>query len=44
MEKNLVKFYGLELPWVVVKELTVEIIYEAIQAYMDASPNGYSFG
>lgn len=41
MAKNGFKFYGPGLPWIIVKELTVETIHEAIQGYMDASPNGY---
>lgn len=41
MAKDRVNFYGPGLPWVIVKELTVETIHEAIQGYMDACPNGY---
>lgn len=41
MAKNRVNFYGPGLPWIIVKELTVETIHEAIQGYMDRSPNGY---
>lgn len=43
MAKDQVNFYGPGLPWIIiiVKELTVEIIHEAIQGYMDTSPNGY---
>ena len=41
MSKDQVNFYGPGLPWIIVKELTVEIIYEAIQGYMNDSPNGY---
>ena len=41
MAKDRVKFYGPGLPWIIVKELTVETIHEAIQAYMDDCPNGY---
>lgn len=35
MAKDLVKFYSPGLPWIIVKELTVETINEAIQGYMD---------
>ena len=41
MAKDRVKFYGPGLPWIIVKELTVETIHDAIQGYMDACPNGY---
>ena len=41
MSKDRVKFYGPGLPWIIVKELTVETIHEAIQGYMDDCPNGY---
>ena len=41
MSKDRVKFYGPGLPWIIVKELTVETIHDAIQGYMDESPNGY---
>lgn len=41
MAKDQVNFYGPGLPWIIVKELTVETIHEAIQGYMDDSPNGY---
>lgn len=41
MAKDRVKFYGPGLPWIIVKELTVETIHEAIQGYMDDCPNGY---
>lgn len=41
MEKDNVNFYGPGLPWIIVQKLTVETIHEAIQAYMDDSPNGY---
>ncbi len=41
MEKDKVNFYGPGLPWIIVKELTVENIQEAIQGYMDDGPNGY---
>ena len=41
MAKDRVKFYGPGLPWIIVKELTVETIHDAIQGYMDESPNGY---
>jgi len=41
MAKDQVNFYGPGLPWIIVKELTVENIYEAIQGYMDDCPNGY---
>jgi hypothetical protein len=41
MAKNQVNFYGPGLPWIIVKELTVETIHEAIQGYMDDCPNGY---
>ena len=41
MTKIQSNFYGPGLPWVIVKELTPEIINEAIQGYMDSCPNGY---
>ena len=41
MAKDGLKFYSPGLPWIIVKELTVEIIHDAIQGYMDESPNGY---
>lgn len=41
MEKDNMNFYSPGLPWVIVQKLTVETIHEAIQAYMDDSPNGY---
>ena len=41
MVKDQVNFYGPGLPWIIVKELTVETIHEAIQGYMDDCPNGY---
>ncbi len=41
MAKDRVKFYGPGLPWIIVKELTVETIHDAIQGYMDDCPNGY---
>ena len=41
MTKDRVNFYGPGLHWIIVKKLTIEIIYEAIQGYMDARPNGY---
>ena len=41
MAKDRVNFYGPGLPWIIVKELTVETIHEAIQGFMDDSPNGY---
>jgi hypothetical protein len=41
MEKDEVNFWKPCLPWVIVKKLTREIIYEAIHAYKDARPNGY---
>ena len=41
MAKDQVNFYGPGLPWLIVKELTVETIHEAIQGYMDDCPNGY---
>lgn len=41
MEKDQVNFYGPGLPWIIVKELTVETIHEVIQGYMDDCPNGY---
>ena len=41
MAKDQVNFYGPGLPWIIVKELTVETIHEAIQGYMDDRPNGY---
>ena len=41
MAKDRVNFYGPGLPWIIVKELTVETIHEAIQGYMDDCPNGY---
>ena len=41
MAKDRVNFYGPGLPWIIVKELTVETIHDAIQGYMDESPNGY---
>jgi hypothetical protein len=41
MAKDQVNFYGPGLPWIIVKELTVETIHEAIQGYMDDCPNGY---
>jgi hypothetical protein len=41
MTKDQVDFYGPGLPWIFVKELTVETIHEAIQGYMDDCPNGY---
>lgn len=41
MEKDKVNCQGPGLPWIIVKELTVETIHEAIQAYMEAKPNGY---
>ena len=41
MAKDQVKFYGPGLPWIIVTELTVETIHEAIQGYMDDCPNGY---
>ena len=31
MAKDQVNFYGLGLPWVIVKELTIKIIHEPIQ-------------
>ena len=41
MAKDKSNFYGPGLPWVIVKELTPEIINEAIQGYMDSDPSGY---
>lgn len=41
MSKDRVNFYGPGLPWIIVKELTVETIHDAIQGYMDDCPNGY---
>ena len=41
IEKDEVNFWEPGLPWVIVQKLTKEIIYEAIQAYKDARPNGY---
>lgn len=41
MAKDQLNFYGPGLPWIIVKELTVEIIHEAIKGYMEACPNGY---
>jgi len=41
MTKDQVNFYGPGLPWIIVKELTVETIHEAIQGYIDDCPNGY---
>ena len=41
MAKERVNFYGPGLPWIIVKELTVETIHDAIQGYMDDCPNGY---
>ncbi len=41
MAKDQVNCYGPGLPWIIVKELTVETIHEAIQGYMDDCPNGY---
>ena len=41
MTKDQVNFYGPGLPWIIVKELTFEIIHEAIQNYMDDCPNGF---
>lgn len=41
MAKDRVKFYGPGLPWIIVNELTVETIHDAIQGYMDDCPNGY---
>jgi len=41
MAKDRVNFYGPGLPWIIVKELTVETINDAIQGYMDDCPNGY---
>jgi hypothetical protein len=41
MAKDQVNFYGPGLPWIIVKKLTLEIIHEAIQGYIKASPNGY---
>ena len=41
MVKDQVNFYGPGLPWIIVKELTIETIHEAIQGYMDDCPNGY---
>ena len=35
MNKDGVTFYGPGLPWIIVKELTVETIHDAIQGYMD---------
>lgn len=39
MAKDQVNFYGPGLPWIIVKELTVETIHDAIQG--DDCPNGY---
>ena len=41
MEKDKVNFYGPGLPWIIVQELTKEIIQEAIKAYIDDKPEGY---
>ena len=41
MEKDKVNFYGPGLPWIIVQKLTKDIIYEAIKAYIDDSPDGY---
>lgn len=41
MSKDKTNFYKPGLPWIIVKELTIEIIHEAIQAYMADRPNGY---
>lgn len=41
MAKDRVNFYGPGLPWIIVKELTVEIIHEAIKGYMEDGRNGY---
>lgn len=41
MAKDGLNFYSPGLRWIIVKKLTVEIINEAIQGYMDDCPNGY---
>ena len=41
MAKDRVNFYGPGLPWIIVKELTVKTIHEAMQGYMDDCPNDY---
>ena len=41
MEKDKVNFYKPGLPWIIVQKLTMEIIYEAIEAYMNDQPDGY---
>lgn len=41
MAKFQTNFYGPGLPWIIVRELTEKIIYEAITAYFEKRPNGY---
>ena len=41
MEEKKVNFYGPGLPWIIVRKLTIEIIEEAIYAYMEAHPDAY---
>lgn len=41
MEKDQANFYEPGLPWIIVKELTKEIINEAVTQYIDADPDAY---
>lgn len=41
MQLEKVNFYGPGLPWIIVQKLTKEIIYEAVEGYLNASPNGF---
>lgn len=41
MTKIQSNYYGPGLPWIIVKELTPEIINEAIEGYFNDCPNGY---
>ena len=41
MDKKNRNFYGPGLPWIIVQKLTKEIIYEAIEAYINTRPDSY---
>ena len=41
MTKTQSNYYEPGLPWIIVKELTPEIINEAIEGYLNSCPNGY---
>lgn len=41
MAKDKVNFRKPGRPWIIIRKMTKEIIYEAVQGYMDASPDGF---